>query len=238
MFYRPSIDDHGLPYSPFKSCVVPRPIGWISTMNPAGVSNLAPYSQFTNVSYDPPMVMFAANRNQRGEQKDSVRNAEATGEFVWNMATHANREAVNASAQGFDYGVDEFEQIGLRHVESRLVRPFRVASSPVGFECKHVRSFTLPGDDGNDVVDLVVGRVIGIHIDDEAIGDDGKLDIVGLRPIARLGYLDYTSVDSTFSMIIPGKDPEVFTGMEGPSAHLTREAPGSTAVDARGGRDR
>ena len=88
MFYEPLKDDHGLAHDPFKSCVVPRPIGWISTINAKGVHNLAPYSQFQNLTFDPPYVMFAANQNTNGQRKDSVVNIEETGEFVHNMATY------------------------------------------------------------------------------------------------------------------------------------------------------
>src|SRR5262245_12122174 len=98
MFYEPGVTPHGLPYDPFKSCVVPRPIGWISTRSQTGKDNLAPYSQFTNVSFDPAMVMFSANQTTDGRRKDSVVNAEETGVFVWNMATWDLRNAVNISA--------------------------------------------------------------------------------------------------------------------------------------------
>src|SRR3989339_730227 len=98
MFYEPIRNDHGLPHDPFKSCVIPRPIGWISTISPGGIPNLAPYSQFQNLTFDPPYVMFAANQTADGRKKDTVVNAEQSGEFVHNMATYALREAVNLSA--------------------------------------------------------------------------------------------------------------------------------------------
>ena len=109
--------------------MVPRPIGWISTISRDGIGNLAPYSQFQNLSYDPPMVMFAANKRSNGDPKDTVRNAQDTGEFVWNMATYDQRDAVNRSSQDYPWGVDEMEKIGLEHLPSRLVKPLRVASS-------------------------------------------------------------------------------------------------------------
>lgn len=215
MYYEPGVTDHNLPYSPFKSCVVPRPIGWISTIGRDGVGNLAPYSQFQNISYDPPMVMFAANKRANGDRKDTVRNAEDTGEFVWNMATWDLREAVNRSSQDFPLGVDEMEKIGLERLPSRLVKPPRVAGSPVHFECKTMHTLSLPGN-GQGAVDVVFGRVIAIHIDDAAIDASGKLDIVRLRPLARLGYLDYTTVDHAFRMVPPHRDPATMMGMEGP----------------------
>ena len=90
MFYETEKNDHGLPHDPFKSCVIPRPIAWISSLGSDGVNNLAPYSQFQNLTFDPPYVMFAANQTTDGRRKDTVVNAEQTGEFVYNMATYTN----------------------------------------------------------------------------------------------------------------------------------------------------
>ena len=98
MYYDPEKNDHGLAFNPFKSCVVPRPIGWISTVSLEGFPNLAPFSQFQNLTFDPPYVMFAANQNTLGRRKDTTVNSEQTGEFVYNMATYDLREAVNRSA--------------------------------------------------------------------------------------------------------------------------------------------
>ena len=98
MKYSPGSERCPLPFSPFKSCTVPRPIGWLSSRSATGVENIAPYSQWQNLTFDPPMVMFAANRYPDGRRKDTVLNAEETGWFVWNMATYALREAVNISA--------------------------------------------------------------------------------------------------------------------------------------------
>lgn len=228
MYYEPGVTEHNLPYRPFKSCVVPRPIGWISTLSRDGIGNLAPYSQFQNVSYDPPMVMFAANRRTNGETKDTVRNAQDTGEFVWNMATYAQRDAVNRSSQNFPWGVDEMEKIGLERLPSRLVKPARVACSPVHFECRYLQTVSLPGN-GAGAVDVVFGRVVAIHIDDAVIDEQGKLDIVRIRPLARLGYLDYTSVDHSFSMVPPHREPGSISDLEGPAvARLPVRAQGTT----------
>jgi flavin reductase (DIM6/NTAB) family NADH-FMN oxidoreductase RutF len=215
MFYEPGKTAHGLPRDPFKSCVVPRPIGWISTISREGVHNLAPFSQFQNLTFDPPYVMFAANQNTTGRRKDTVVNTEATGEFVWNMATYELREAVNKSAEELPSHVDEFEVAGLTKAESKIVKACRVAESPIHFECAYYTTIRLPGNGTMGTVDIVIGRVIGIHIEEDAIGTDGRIDILKLRPIARLGYHDYTSVESIFSMIIPGNDPKRLAGMEG-----------------------
>jgi len=215
MFYEPVKNNHGLAHDPFKSCVVPRPIGWISTVGADGVHNLAPFSQFQNLTFDPPYVMFAANQTTDGRRKDSVVNAEQSGEFVYNMATYDLREAMNLSAQQVPPEVDEFELAGVTKAPSKLVKPPRVAESPINFECRYHQTIRLPGNSMLGTVDIVIGQVIGIHIKDEFIQPDGKLNILKIRPIARLGYYDYTSIESIFEMIIPGPDGKLRSGMEG-----------------------
>jgi flavin reductase (DIM6/NTAB) family NADH-FMN oxidoreductase RutF len=215
MFYEPRKNDHGLAHDPFKSCVVPRPIGWISTIGADGVANLAPFSQFQNLTFDPPYVMFAANQKTDGRRKDSVVNAEQSGEFVFNMVTYDLREAMNLSAQQVPPEVDEFELAGVTKASSELVRAPRVAESPVNFECRYHQTVRLPGNGIMGTVDIVFGEVIGIHIKDAFIQPDGKLNILKIRPLARLGYYDYTSIESVFEMIIPGTNEQVRTGMEG-----------------------
>ena len=215
MFYEPRKNDHGLAHDPFKSCVVPRPIAWISTLGADGVANLAPYSQFQNLTFDPPYVMFAANQKTDGHRKDSVVNAEQTGEFVYNMATYELREALNLSAQQVPPEVDEFELAGVTKVPSKLVKAPRVGESPVQFECRYHQTVRLPGKGMMGTVDIVIGEVIGIHIKEEFIQPDGKLDIPKIRPLARLGYYDYTCVESVFEMTIPGQDEKLRSGMEG-----------------------
>lgn len=204
--YEPGRSPHGLPYDPFKSCVVPRPIGWISTRSPAGIDNLAPFSQFTNVSYDPPSILFCAHPRIDGHRKDSVANAEATGEFVWNMATWDLRNAVNLSAEEVAPDIDEFERAGLEKQPSLTVAPPRVAASPVHFECEVIQIVTIPGNSPAGTADIVFGRVRLVHVAPWALTDDGRIDILKIRPIARMGYYDYTDVDSLFTMLPPGDD--------------------------------
>jgi len=195
MFYEPDKEDHGLPYNPFKSIIVPRPIGWISTVDLQGRVNLAPYSQFQNVGYDPPYILFCSSSDR---QKHSAMNAQATGEFVTNIATYDLREAVNVTSQGVEAGIDEAKLAGLEMIPSQLVKPPRVAASPIHMECKYYCSMSLPGRSPGSGDTIVVGRVVGVHIDDEFITSDGRIDIVKIRPLARMGYMDYTSVESVF----------------------------------------
>ena len=215
MFYQPGKTNHGLPHDPFKSCVIPRPIGWISSLAPDGVANLAPFSQFQNLTFDPPYVMFAANQKVAGTRKDSAYNAEQTGEFVWNMATYDLREAVNISGMEVPADTDEFDLAGVTKAPSHLIKPPRVAESPIHFECSYHSTLRLPGNKGLGSVDLVIGKVLAIHISDDVLTADGLIDVVKIRPIARLGYYDYTSIESVFRMEIPGNNKELLRGLEG-----------------------
>lgn len=217
MFYEPDKDDHGLPFNPYKSIVVPRPIGWISTVSRDGVVNLAPYSQFNNLGYDPPYVMFSANSLPgSGMRKDSVRNAVDTGEFVVNMATYELRNAVNTTSQFLPPEVDEAALAGLEMIPGRMVKAPRVAASPVHLECKFHSSLALPGNAFDQVHHVVIGRVVGVHVRDDVLTPEGKLDVIKIRPLARLGYFDYTTVDSFFTMSPSGPNAKTReAGLEG-----------------------
>jgi flavin reductase (DIM6/NTAB) family NADH-FMN oxidoreductase RutF len=215
MFYQLNNNNHGLAYDPFKSCVVPRPIGWISTMGLDGVPNLAPYSQFQILTFDPPYVMFAANQKTDGNRKDSVVNAEQSKEFVYNMATYELREAVNITAQEVPPDVDEFELAGVGKAPSKLVKPYRVKESPVQYECRYHQTLRICGKGVLGTVDVVIGEVLAVQIKDEFIMPNGKLDIIRMKPIGRLGYYDYTCVESVFEMVIPGSNEDLRAGMEG-----------------------
>ena len=184
-------------------------------MDRNGNHNLAPFSQFQNVTFDPPIVMFSANQNSQGLRKDSVRNAEDTGEFVWNMATWDLRDAVNISAQEVPGDVDEFALAGLGKLPSRLVKPMRVKGSPIQFECTYLNTLRFPGHGAMGSADVVFGKVVAVHIDDAVIDAKGMVDILKIRPIARMGYYDYTSVDSQFRMVIPGDQQALLAGLEG-----------------------
>ena len=204
MYYDPRRNDHGLPRSPMLALVVPRPIGWISTPERLSVENLAPYSFFNLVSGTPPFVMFASK-----PRKDSQRNAEETGEFVANMATYDLREAVNASSVEVGPEVSEPERIGLEMAPCRAVRPPRVARSPVVLECKYFKTVELFSSDGTrSASSVIIGEVIGIHIDDAVIVN-GHIDVLRMQPLARLGYMDYCAVNELFAIQRPAvPDPE------------------------------
>jgi flavin reductase (DIM6/NTAB) family NADH-FMN oxidoreductase RutF len=215
MHYAPGREACPLPYSPFKACTVPRPIGWISTISTSGLANLAPYSQWQNLSFDPPMVMFAANQYADGRRKHTVINAEETGWFVWNMCTYDLREAMNQTAIEWPDGVDEFTKAGLTRAPCIEAPGPRVAESPAHFECRYLSTTRLKGNSAHGWVDVVFGEVTQIHVKDEVLTPDGKLDYGLIRPLARVGYHDYTSFSETFTMPIPGASGAAAAGLEG-----------------------
>jgi flavin reductase (DIM6/NTAB) family NADH-FMN oxidoreductase RutF len=220
MFYEPDKNNHGLARAPFKSCVVPRAIGWLSTLSAGGIANLAPYSQFTNLTFDPPYVLVSINQDAQQNRKDTTVNIEDTGEFVYNMATYDLREQMNVTAASFPPETDEFEIAGLTKAPSVVVKPWRVLESPVQLECVYVQTIRLPGNGRVGTADIIIGKVVGIHVKDEFIMPDGKLDILKIRPLARLGYSDYTTVDSVFEM----KPSEAAGSLAGMASGLEGEA--------------
>lgn len=196
MFYETSSNAHGLRHDPFKALVVPRPIGWISTIGRDGIVNLAPYSFFNAIGENPPCVMFSS-----AGRKDSQRNAEETGEFVCSLATWDLREAMNATSASVPPEVDEMQLARLEKAPSRLVKPPRVAASPWSLECRYLQTVPLPSRSRHGYA-MVLGEVVGVHIADQFI-KDGMVDSVAMHPIARMGYMDYCAVEGRFVMQRP-----------------------------------
>jgi flavin reductase (DIM6/NTAB) family NADH-FMN oxidoreductase RutF len=199
MFYEPRKNDHGLPHSPFKALVAPRPIGWVTSISAKGEINLAPYSFFNAVSDRPDMVVFSSDG-----YKDAISFAEETGEFVCNLATWDLRDAMNATSAALPRGTSEMDFAGLTPAPSRLVKPPRVAESPVALECKWRKTVPLEPLEGPARYQLVIGEVVGIHIDDRFIVD-GIVDTAAMRPIARAGYREYfvATPETKFAMTRP-----------------------------------
>jgi flavin reductase (DIM6/NTAB) family NADH-FMN oxidoreductase RutF len=189
--YEPK-NGHGLAHDPLNSIVVPRPIGWVSTLDGEGRRNLAPYSFFNLYSYKPPIVGFSSNG-----WKDSVRNIEATGEFVVNFSSEELLDMVNASSAPFEHGDDEARLLDIHMEDSSTVAPPRVAESPASIECRLERIVEV----GSAYV--VFGAVSAITVLDDVLVD-GHPEMEHLRPVSRLGGDEW------------GRPPEVF--------HLTRPA--------------
>jgi flavin reductase (DIM6/NTAB) family NADH-FMN oxidoreductase RutF len=199
MFYEPRKNDHGLPYNPFKALVAPRPIGWVTTLSTKGEINLSPYSFFNAVSDRPDMVVFSS-----AGYKDAITFAEETGEFVCNLATWDLRDAMNATSAPLPRGQSEFAFAGLTPAPCRLVKPPRVAESPVALECKWLNTVALEPLAGPAKYHMVIGEVVGTHIDDRFIVD-GMVDTAAMRPIARAGYREYfvATPETKFAMTRP-----------------------------------
>ena len=179
--YDPKVG-HGLKHDPLNAIVAPRPIGWISTVSAAGVRNLAPYSFFNAFNYRPPIIGFSST-----SWKDSVRNIEETGQFVWNLATRSLAQAVNVSSATVAHDIDEFALAGLTPAPSQRVAPPRVAESPVAFECRLTQLIRLTDAEGAPIdAWMTLGEVVMVHID-QALLVDGVYDTVAAQPILRGG---------------------------------------------------
>ena len=200
------LSELGLSHNPMTALVVPRPIGWISTRGLDGVANLAPFS-FTNmVSQQPPMMMFCANAvHAEGGEKDSLKNARETGEFVFNLATYDLRHSMNESSATVARGVNEFGVAGLTEAPCRFVKAPRVMESPVSLECQVVQILSLPRDEMTGLPNtMTIGKIIGVHVRRDLVRD-GLVDTNQVRPLARLGYLDYGTCADIFVMGRPAE---------------------------------
>lgn len=188
-FYEPR-QGHGLRHDPFNAIVGPRPIGWISTIDGAGVANLAPYSFFNAFNYVPPIIGFSTIG-----WKDSVANVQATGEFCWSLATRALADQMNLTCAPAPPEIDEFDVAGLTRAPARLVKPPRVLESPVNFECRLTQLIRLARADGVEIDTwLVLGEVVAVHIDHSLIAT-GVYDTAAAGPILRAGRMgDYAEI--------------------------------------------
>lgn len=207
MDVQPSQLSHSELYSIVLNSVGPRPIAWVSSLSASGQPNLAPFSFFNAVCIDPPLLAFAPGRRapqppatREGELKDTLRNIRETGEFVINTVTFELAEAMNLTSGEYDAAVNEFEIAQLASAPSQIVRPRRVAKSPVSFECKlyQILDFN-PAPTGSS---LVIGEVVSIHVD-EAHLKEGKLDRNSLDLVGRLGGIQYTRTTQRFDMVRP-----------------------------------
>jgi flavin reductase (DIM6/NTAB) family NADH-FMN oxidoreductase RutF len=182
--------------------VVPRPIGWISTVNEAGQPNLAPFSFFNVVCSKPPTVLFCPMiRGTDGNTKDTLNNVKATGEFVVNIVTEELAAAMIASSVEIASDVDEFELTGLETAPSAAVRPPRVAHSPIHFECKLAQIVEIGNNPGGGSV--VIGEIVHLHVDERVLLGEDKIDLTALKPIGRLAGSAYARVTDIFEIERP-----------------------------------
>jgi flavin reductase (DIM6/NTAB) family NADH-FMN oxidoreductase RutF len=203
--------DPGLPWNPFKALVAPRPIGWITSLTPTGVVNLAPFSFFQAVADRPDVVMFSAEiepslaggtAGAESGRKHSEENATALGEFVCNLVSWDMREAMNTTSMSLPRDESEAVRAGVGLVPSRRVGPPRVAGAPAALECVVVDSRPVLHRGGQHRFCMVFGEVVGIHIDDRFV-HDGRVDTGAMQLVSRLGYDDYSVLSRTFRMARP-----------------------------------
>ena len=204
MFYETKKNNHGLKFNPFKSCIIPRPIAWITTITNDGIDNCAPYSFFNGVASDPPMVMFANNGPALINQgpKDTFSNIKSNKEFVVNISTFETKDKMNKTCTPLANGESEIDLALLETIDSKIIRPKSLRESPINMECVLYKIVDLPVANENEYNGIIIGSVLGININDDYIKDD-IIDVKKLKPLARLGYMDYTVVDDFFRMNRP-----------------------------------
>jgi flavin reductase (DIM6/NTAB) family NADH-FMN oxidoreductase RutF len=206
MIVSPSDISHSELYNLMINSVVPRPIAWVSTMSASGDLNLAPFSFFNAVCADPPLLAFAPglrpskHQSSLGVAKDTLRNVRETKEFVINTVTYELREGMNLTSGDYDPSINEFDFAKVTREPSKIVRPPRVAESPVSFECKlhQILDFS-PSPTGSS---LVIGQIVAIHINDAHL-KGGHLDRNSLDLIGRMGGMQYTKTRERFEMVRP-----------------------------------
>ena len=184
--------------------VVPRPIAFVSTISTGGIVNLAPYSFFNAVAYDPPTIVFSSSRRVPAKEKDTLANIEATGEFVINIVVDDIAEAMNRTAAEYPADVSEFEIAGLTPAPSDKVKAPRVAESPVNMECRLVQ--VVPIGSGDHAHGLVIGEVVWMHVRDDII-DGHRINHQVLKPTGRLAGNMYCYTSDTYELVRPVYDP-------------------------------
>lgn len=192
----PAIENPSLVYSTMIRAITPRPIAWVSTLSENGVTNLAPFSYFNGVCSQPAALMFSPVNRPDGTKKDTVRNIEATGQFVVNLVPYAVAESMLKTAFDFEFDTSEFEAVGLTEKPSLRVGPPGVAESPIQFECELIQ--IVPVGEGPLAANVIIGKILLMNIDDSVLNDDGKIDPELLDTIGRMGGVGYCRTTDRF----------------------------------------
>lgn len=202
--FLPTDLDNRTLYSFFTSAIVPRPIAFVSTIDTAGIPNLSPFSYFNVVSTRPPMMIFSPVRSAReGKQKDTYENVKEVGECVIHMVNYSLAEKMNTTSGTYHRDINEFDLAGLEAIPSDLVRPLRVKESPLAFECKVTQILELGNSGGSG--SLILCEVLKIHVDESILNVQGKVDILKMDAIGRLGGNQYIRIieECVFEMVRP-----------------------------------
>lgn len=198
MQFDPNDLDYSALYKLLTGSVIPRPIGWISTVDENGINNLAPFSYFNAVGEDPPHVMFSTVRGNN-TNKDTLTNVLANKQFVVNMVTEELAEQMNTTSQSVTSDIDEFELAGLTPIPSLKIKPMRVKESPISFECEMVHHYFLENHKQGGAC-IIIGRILMMHFDDAVVLDNYKIDMENYKPIARLAGSNYSKIGEIFSI--------------------------------------
>lgn len=198
MQFDPNELEHSAVYKLLTGAVIPRPIGWISTVDQNGINNLAPFSYFNAVGEDPPHVMFSTVRGN-DTNKDTLNNVLSNGQFVVNMVTEELAEKMNLTSQSVDSDVDEFELANLTPISSLKIKPMRVKESPITFECELVHHYFLENHKNGGAC-IIIGRIVMMHFSDDVLLDNFKINLETYKPIARLAGSNYSKLGELFSI--------------------------------------
>ncbi len=198
MEFNPDTLEASAIYKLLTGSVIPRPIGWISTIDENGINNLAPFSYFNMIGDDPPHVMFSTRRDNNSN-KDTLNNVLTTKQFVVNMVTEDLVEQMNATAQVVPAEVDEFELVGLTPIASAKIKPNRVKESPITFECEMVHHYFLENHKQGGAC-IIIGRIVMMHIDESVLLDNYKINMEIYKPVSRLAGSNYSKIGEVFSV--------------------------------------
>ena len=198
MLFETNKTDASVLYKLLTGIIIPRPIGWISTIDGNGINNLAPFSYFNMVSSDPPCVMFSTRRDNN-KNKDTLNNVLQNGQFVVNLVTLDVVEQMNATSETVDAIVDEFELAKLTPIDSTSVKPKRVKESPIHLECEMIHHYFIDNNEGEGAC-IVIGKIITIHIDDTILMENNRINLDVYKPVARLAGSYYSTLGELFSI--------------------------------------
>jgi flavin reductase (DIM6/NTAB) family NADH-FMN oxidoreductase RutF len=198
MLFETNKTDASVLYKLLTGIIIPRPIGWISTIDGNGINNLAPFSYFNMVSSDPPCVMFSTRRDNN-KNKDTLNNVLQNGQFVVNLVTLDVVEQMNATSEAVDAIVDEFELANLTPIDSTSVQPKRVKESPIHLECEMIHHYFIDNNEGGGAC-IVIGKIKTIHIDDAILMENNRINLDIYKPVARLAGSSYSTLGELFSI--------------------------------------
>lgn len=196
MHFDPNNLDSSSLYKLLTGSIIPRPIAWISSIDENGINNLAPFSYFNIVGEK--HIMFSTAKN-KGNNKDSLNNILANGEFVLNMVTEDVVEAMNMTSAELPSDKDEFEYANLTPINSKLINPKRVKESKISFECKMIHTYIMPHPENNGAT-MVIGEIVMMHFDDDVLFDNYKINMENYKPVSRLAGSNYSKIGEVFSI--------------------------------------